>query len=228
MKDKWFAAKISVFNAVGFILCVVGITYVDARLTTHVVFGARTYTAGYYVAILGGIIILVTTYLTFFIRTSWSVKTCVPSGIVLFVGALSIPFFKPELPHAGLVVWVVLISVVSLLTCFIRLLPFSTSWLNTRDIVETARIERVKEYANLWRMISVSATFGTVALIVPWGQFVWTMPSYIVIADKEVFLLGQFGAGGVAVICIYALFGAVYESFHKAKLAADLLLLIKK
>ncbi|MEI6704956.1 MAG: hypothetical protein WCL71_15705 [Deltaproteobacteria bacterium] len=228
MTDKWFAAKIAVFNAGGFSLCVAAITYVDARLTTHVVFGAKIYPHGYLVAILGGIVILALTVLTFFKRSSWAAKTGLPSVIVSLVGAFSIPFFRPELPHAALLEGVILISVVSLLTCYIRFSPITKDWLTAYEIAEAARIERVKEYANLWRTIAVSSVFGVIALIVPWSQFVWKMPEYIVTTSNEAFLLGQFGVGGIVVICIYALLGVVYESFHKAKIAADLLLFIKK
>lgn len=228
MTDKGFAGKIAIFNAGEFAFGVAGITYVDARLTTHLLFQARIYPGGYLVAVLGGMFILITTYLTLFKSSSWKVNAGLPSVIVLLVGALSIPFFRPELPHAGLVVWTILISVVSLLTCFIRLVPFATDWFAVQQIAQAARIERVKEYANLWRMIFVSSTFGTIALVLPWSQFVWAMPSVLVTDHGEQVLLGNFGALGIAVICAYAVFGVIYESFCKTNLAADLLRLINE
>ena len=227
MTDKWFATKVAVLNGGSFALCVSCITYVDARLTTHVAFQARIYPYGYLVAALGGMFVLATTYVTLSKMSSWSMKTVIPSCIVLLTGAVSIPFFKPELPHGGLLLWTGLISIVSLLTCFIRLSPVSAEWLNSPDISESAQIERVKECANLWRMIAVSSVFGTVALVVPWTGLVWQMPTYIATNPDEAFLLGQFDAGRVCLICIYIFFGVIYESFHKAKTAADLLLLIK-
>jgi hypothetical protein len=55
--DKWFAVKIALFNSLGFSYITAGVTYVDARLTTHVVYGPRHYRAGYTLSVIGGLLI---------------------------------------------------------------------------------------------------------------------------------------------------------------------------
>lgn len=50
------------------------------------------------------------------------------------------------------------------------------------------------------------------------------MPDKIVTAKAEIFLLGQFGVGCMALVIFYIVIGVIYESFHKADCAANLLL----
>lgn len=227
MTDKLFAGKIAFFNAVGFSTCAAAITYVDARLTTHVVHGVRDYPGGYAVAVIGGLIIFAITFAVLFSSASWLAKIGTPAVIVVLAGALATPYFQPEVPHAGLVEWLLQIAVLSLLTCFVHFWQAPTDRLRDEAINLTARIEWIKEHAVLWRTIAISTMLGVVALVVPWSQFVWKMPESIVTDSKEALLVGQFGALNIVVVCVYTLFGIIYESFLKASQTADNLLLIK-
>lgn len=231
MIDKRFAATIASLNAGGFFVSVAGITYVDARLTTHVVYGARDYPYGYYCALSGGIIILVTTYFvityfSFLKNMPWWCKALLPSGIVLLIAFFSLPVFKPEIPHMGFVEWTLQIAFMSCLLCFIRLLPFSTNSLTDHRIARSNRTERAKEYANLWRTITVSLFFGFIALLVPWSNLIWGVPKTFVRSDADIFLVVKHGTLNILLISFYALF-VFGESYNKANQAADLILLIK-
>jgi hypothetical protein len=134
---KWFAVKIALFNSLGFSYIVAGITYVDARLTTHVVFGARYYRAGYPLAVIGGSVIFVGTMLAILKATSWKLQAALPATIFAVMSAVVLPFFRPEFPHQGMSSWLLQLSLVCLLSCVVHFLPFETEQLTARDIMLT-------------------------------------------------------------------------------------------
>lgn len=220
---KWFAVKIALFNSLGFSYIVAGVTYVDARLTTHVVFGARQYQAGYPLSVIGGFLIFVGTMLVILKADSWKVKAALPAVICAFVSAVALPFFRPEFPHAGMASWMLQLSLVCLLSCMVHFLPFGTEQLTARDISAQIKMERVKEHANLWRTIAISLTVAYVAVIIPWSSFIWSQPTHIVTNASEAFLLSQSASLALAILSLYMLFGLVYEAFLKANRAADLM-----
>jgi len=229
--DKWFAVKIALFNSLGFFVIAAGVTYVDARLTTHLVFGARHYPAGYPLSVIGAVIIFFITMFAILKPRSWKVKVVLPSLTLIIMDAISLPFFRPEFPHGGLAAWILYLAIASLFSCLIRFLPFEANridWLAASDIITEAKIERVKEYANLWRTIAVSITIGYLGVLIPWINFTWTQAPYIVKAPAEIFLLSQAGVAALAGLSMYVLFGIIYEAFRKAHVAAELLFQIKK
>ncbi|MFY9329425.1 MAG: hypothetical protein WAO76_15625 [Georgfuchsia sp.] len=228
MSDRGFAAKIAAFNAIGSMISLACVTYLDPLLTAHIQHGAVVHPYGYPVAAIGGLVIFVSTYLALAKGLSWKHKIWLPSGILLLVDALSLPFFLPEFPNGGIAVWTLELAVCSMVTCVIRYVPFNENvWLSDSEIAESARIERVKEFTSLWRTVAVSSMFGFLALLVPWTDTVWKFPENIVRNRGEAFLLGQYGGLDIVVVCFYALLGVVYEAFHKSEKAAHMLLSIR-
>ncbi|HYY55941.1 MAG TPA: hypothetical protein VE842_01350 [Pyrinomonadaceae bacterium] len=221
--DKWFAVKIALFNSLGFSYITAGVTYVDARLTTHVVYGPRHYRAGYTLSVIGGLLIFAGTMLVILKTASWRVKAALPAMIFAVMSAVALPFFRPEFPHQGMSSWTLQLSLVCLLSCVIHFLPFGTEQLSARDISVQTKLERVKEHANLWRTIAISVTVGYIAVIIPWSNFIWSQPSHIVANASEAFLLSQSASIALAILSLYMLFGVVYEAFLKAHRAADLM-----
>src|SRR5262249_50355657 len=57
LPDRWFATKVAVLNSISFGLIVGWVTYVDARLTTRFMYGARHYNGGYAISALGSMLI---------------------------------------------------------------------------------------------------------------------------------------------------------------------------
>jgi hypothetical protein len=224
---KWFAVKIALFNLIGFSYVIASVTYVDARLTTHVVYGARHYRAGYPLAVIGGLFIFFSTMLAILKPASWKVKAALPAMIFAVMGVMALPFFGPEFPHQGMASWTLQLSLVCLLSCLAHFIPFSTEQLTATDISAQIKIERVKEHANLWRTIAISVTVGYIAVIIPWNNFIWSQPSHIVTNASEAFLLGQGAAIALAILSLYMLFGVIYEAFLKAHHAADLMFCIR-
>jgi hypothetical protein len=224
---KWFAIKIALFNSIGFSYVTAGVTYVDARLTTHVVFGARHYRAGYAIAVFGGVLIFIGTMLAILKANSWKLKAALPAIIFAVINAIALPFFRPEFPHAGMSSWTLQLSLVCLISCMIHFLPFGTKQLTAGDVSAQIKMERVKEHANLWRTIAISLTVGYIAVIIPWSSFIWSQPAHIVTDATEAFLLSQSASIALAILSLYMLFGLVYEAFLKAHRAAELMFCIR-
>jgi len=227
-KHNWFALKTALFSALGFSYITAGVTYVDARLTTHVVFGARYYRAGYPVAVIGGVVIFVGTMLAILKVESWKLKAALPTILFVVMNAVALPFFRPEFPHMGMSSWTLQLSLVCLLSCVIHFLPLEAEYLAASDVSTAIKLERVKEHANLWRTIAISLTVGYIAVIIPWSNFIWSQPIHIVTSEREAFLLIHSASIALAILSLYMLFGVVYEAFLKAHRAADLMFSIRE
>lgn len=226
--DRSFAIKTALFNSVGFLLIIAAITYVDSHLTSHVVYGARHYRYGYWVSLVGALVIALSTLLIFRGRWSAKAKAVLPSVVLTVTSALSLPFFRPQFPHVGILVWMLPLSLVSLFSCLIRLVPPKTDWLRSSNATPEVKLERIKEYANLWRTVAVSISVGYIALIVPASNLIWTSSPGIVTKPSEAFLLVQFGIVAFAWLSLYVVFGVLYETFRRANLAGDLMFEIKE
>lgn len=223
-RGDWFAAKIAGFNSLAFSLVVASVTFVDARLTSHVAFGARHYAYGYPLSLLGGILVFGITLLVFARATSWRVKATSPTLILATAGAVSLPFFQPEFPHGGISIWVFGTSLISLFACFIHFMPLETDWLSSTAFATPAKMSRVKESAIFWRNATITVTVGYAIILIPWGVFIWYQSLHIVTNKGEAFMLSEFGAAGLLGSSLYVLFGIIFELFRKAHDAADLVL----
>jgi len=228
-RADWFAVKIATFNALAFSLIIGCVTYLDARLPSHKssqIFPqhVRIYPHGYAISLLSGAIIFGTTLLALTKASSWRIKATLPALILAVTGVVSLPFFRPEFPHGGITSWTILVTLISLVSCFIHFLPLEVDWLTAAHISTASKAERAKEYVTLWRTVAISVTIGLVFVIIPWVNFIWNLSPHIVSNETEAFMLSQFGMAGIFGASIYILFGIIYESFRKAHDAADLLL----
>jgi len=217
-KNAWFAVKVAGLNALAFSITVAAVTYIDARLTSHVAFGARTYMYGYPIAIVGGQLVLVSTLLVLVHASSWMVRATVPAAILA-----TLPFFLPELPHRGISIWLTQLSIASLLTCYIHFLPWP-AWLESEKLGAAVKWERLKEYGVLWRTIAVAMTIGYMIILVPSSNFIWNLSLHIVRDPAQAYVLSELGATGMVGVSVYMLLGILYESFRRAHEAADLAL----
>ena len=225
-KDNWFAVKIATFNSIAFSLIIAYPTFLDPRLKSHLRYkGGSNHPYGYVISLLGGAITLGITLLVLSKASSWKVKATLPAIILAVMGLGSLPFFLPEFPHSAIFIWTIQCSFVSLLTCYVHFLPFQEDWLASANFTKSSKIERVKEYATLWRTIAGYLTVGYIAMIIPWSYFIWTLQPPTIVSDKgERFLLGEFGAMGIVGFSLYVFLGVIYESFRRAHDAADLVL----
>lgn len=224
--DKNYAFRIAFFNSIGFILTTGGVTFVDSRLTSNF-YGARNYPLGYWITLLGPVI-LTSTYLCIQ-KSRTRIKKMLYTFIILFVAWLiSLPIFLPECPHVGIINWMALYTIVGLLSIWIRFEPVSRDYLTKSDIPWEIKVERLKEYITLWRTVTVSFAFGYLALLVPSMNGMWSVSEIYLSKKSDIFLVSNAAVLALIPFSIYVVVGIVYESFRKSQVAADLLLTIKK
>jgi hypothetical protein len=223
---KWFDRRVAAFNAAGFALATGSVTFVDARLTSHVLFDrAREYPLGYWICG-ASVPILVGTLWGINRVRHWKWKIALPPLVLLVVGLCSLANFAPEVPHMGVLLWLLGYCLVSLLAGLLHYLPESPDWLQTQRIRWQLRVERAKESATLWRTVAISTTFGYVALLIPWTNSIWKLAPQIATKKDEVFLLSATNAMGIAFCSIYVLCAVVFVAFARARRTADLILKI--
>jgi hypothetical protein len=222
-----FAVKIASLNTLAFSWTAAAVTYMDARLKTHLAFGARHYPHGYQISVLGGIFVCTATLLVFAKISSWQIKAVLPAILLALTGALSLPFFRPEFPHGGISGWTFAFSVLCLFTCFIHLLPLQADWLQAPEVSTATRYRRARDSAAQWRIIAILITVAYIVLLLPWATFIWNQSPHIVADPGEAFQLSELGASGMLGCSVYMLLGVIYESFHRSLDAGDLALRIK-
>lgn len=225
MKNKLdrFILKIALLNALGFCLVVGATTFIDARLTSHVVFGARNYPLGFLIC-LGGPFIFLLSCIAAFKNTSNWFKIVFPTMILSVAGLASLPNFLPEFPHAGITAWLLGFCLLGLGSSWIHYFRIPCNWISDPRIGINLKIERVKEHVKLWRTVAISLAFGYLALLVPWSNIIWAIAPKIATKDEEIAMLSNLGFAEVVFVSIYVLVGPVWEAFRKAHDAADLFL----
>lgn len=223
--DGNFDLRIAFFTGGGYSATVFGATFVDSRLTSHVLFAPRHYPLGYWLCLVG-IPISVCSFLSVRRSTKWRFKVAWPVTWLLLAGALSLLNFRPEFPHIGVSGWLMAYGLVAALASWIRYAPLQPGWLGDERIAASLKQERIKEIVTLWRTIAISLTFGYMALVVPWTSFIWNQANEVVKNPGEVFLLASVTVGGAICISLFVLSCLVYEAFRRASSAADLLLLL--
>jgi hypothetical protein len=226
--DDRFVARVATWNSIAFCFVATGVTYVDARLTSHIVYGSREYLFGYWICILGPVIGLTTWHVTRRMH-SWTKKAATPAALLMLAGFISLPVFASPFPHGefphGMIAAALLeIGLVSLLTCIVHFIPLRHEWLASTVLGRDVKIERIKELSQFWRTLAFSMAFGYMALIVPWVKDVVDSAAVLAPKTDEAFLLSRFSVAVLTVVSVYVVGGLVMEALLKAHQAADLLL----
>lgn len=236
--DREFAIKIAFFNSLLFCLLIAAVTYVDARLKTHVPFGAsgtggaRIYRWGYVVSAVGGLLVLLGTAMSLgkVPNERWKFKSACPTAILLLVGAASLPFFRPDLefPHGGITTWTAYLSFVSMLSCLIHYWRLPEDRLLAPNLSSTIKIERVKQHSGKWLAFAKTITQAYITALIPWAAFLWLLSTYYVTDPSERILLSLFSYTMLIGISLYAAYGIAYAAWKKSNEADDLLTKIKE
>lgn len=225
--ENRFALRIAVFNSVGFIYSTGSVTYLDARLTSHVFYSARTYPLGYWVCLLGPVIFILT-YLCFKKSKTIYGKILYPALILIAAMLLSLPNFLPEFPHLGITSAAGLLAMTSIVASWIRFEPIAADYIKKPEIPWELKVERLKENITLWRTLAVGLTIGYIALIYPAFSFFGKGAAQMLTKRDEVFLVTSSWQLSFLLFSVYVLFGVIHEAIRKAELAGDLLLTIRK
>lgn len=151
-------------NTAGYLLSTVPQIIIDPLLKTHVAYGPRTYPYAWCVVPISSLLFVIT--LLIFPRKRSNIT--VFSSIIPLILALiiSIPIFKPEIPHAVLLsngtIWLLITSV----WIGLRSINIHDTSINASDISMEARIEYIKEQLKLWRTLFFGLLAGLLPLIV--------------------------------------------------------------
>src|SRR5439155_15940797 len=117
--ERAFALRMASGNAIIYLQAVLVACFVDPRLTTHVMYGARHYSWGYATTLLAPTIFLA----TFFgiRRASSRGARCLAACVPLPAAELAaFPFFLPEFPHGAIVTWPTVVALSGLIATWLR------------------------------------------------------------------------------------------------------------
>src|SRR5438045_1919593 len=138
--DKYFAYKIAAIVSFGLALSTVGATYVDARIPSHVRWGARTYPYGYWVALVS-VPLFISTVIALRRATSRTGK-CFSASLPLIIAVASIQWaFKPEVPHQGIVSNTAIYAIIVVIATWLHTSQPNTDFLEDHSLSEQVRIE---------------------------------------------------------------------------------------
>ena len=116
---------------------------------------------------------------------------------------------------------------ISAQSCWIRYSRSKPRYLNDPTIDAYLRFERIKQSAELWRTISISLTFGYIALLFPWMNLLWDFARRLVTIPKEINLVGAFPSMELTVFSIFFFFSIIGEGFRRSTITADYMLEIR-
>ncbi|HEY2234857.1 MAG TPA: hypothetical protein VGK01_15405 [Candidatus Angelobacter sp.] len=207
-----FRWKICITMLVGYLLATLPPIVLDPRLPSHVAFpGGRHYERAYYIVPIALGVVSGTWLWMGNSRIRYVAIT------LLFVAAciLSIPIFRPEVPHGNLIFVGTAWSLLSMLTL----------WIHTREIrdpsertplpASNARIDFIKEETAIWKGVSLGLGTGYLAIVMTLTLAFHTANREIVTSPRDIFILNQYSNFLLAFMSLFMFLGPIYESITK-------------
>jgi len=221
-----FAMRIAFCNALAYLEAVLIPSYIDPRLTSHVIWGARTYRWGYYTAVLTPIIFAVTYYALR--RAKARGWRCFWSCSPLLAGELcALPFFRPEFPHGGIVTWPSVAALSSLVATWLRYSNTSLNYLADPEVPLEAKIEGIKSVLSAWQAVAIATCAGFLATLVPWAVAIQSNNKLMVLSREDQVLLNSFTILAMGTIAVIFLLGPIREVVAKVLMVADQFALVR-
>ena len=204
------ALKIAFITSLGYAITVCSAAFIDSKLTSHVSFGARTYTYGYISSLLSLAVFLLTIFL---FRKSETVAgkllaSCAP---LIFAGVLALWAFRPEFPHAGIIIWIATYSIVAISTAWLHFVGPNLTFANDISIPYVTRVENLKSLLAVWRYFLIATIIVLTAGFVLWPFVVTTLNAPIVTIQSELNLLNTISLVELLFVLIALLTGPVHE-----------------
>ena len=215
MLDHFFCIRIAVFSLIGFCLAISGPLYLDCRLESHVVHGARIYKNHKIWWYLAPIAFLLP-YLGLKIFTSPTILVIFSLSPLVVLGVLASFCFPPERPHSSVLFCMMGFAVIILLTIVFRLGGGDYSFVGNTAIPFEARLEEVKAYINFWQMVFIYGAAGYIAFAVTWVYAMWFTTDKRVSSAKDKFVLGQAQVLFALIISVCYMFGPLEEAFFNS------------
>ena len=218
--DSAYALRIALCNAFAYLEAVLIPCYVDPKLTTHVIYGARHYEWGYYTAFLSPLVFAAT-----FIgikrarsrgaRCKWA---CLP---LLLAEVAALPFFTPEFPHGGIVTWPTVVALSSLVATWLRYASVRLEYLSSRDVPLQAKIEGVKSMLSAWQAVAIATCAGFLATLVPWAVAIQVNNKVMVQSVPDQVRLNSVTIITMGTVAVIFLLGPIREVVAKVLLASE-------
>jgi hypothetical protein len=207
--DLAYALRFTVSATIGIILATVPPLILDPQLTSHVRYGARTYSDTTWVLPVCAATFFITLAMTVLPRTSRRLAyPLLPLAAALLC---SLPFLRPEVPHGN----VVMVGTVWLLVLFVW------HWIHVGLEVpgdsHGLSVDYLKEEILFCRSLLLGFVAAYLSLFITALTALHTSNTSIVKKASEVFLLQKYSDLQVSLISILFFLGPVYEGLRKLR-----------
>lgn len=197
--------------SIGFLLSNAGATYVDARLLSHVRFGARAYRFGYTVSAIAIPLFLST--LAALDRAQSRGSKCVAASVPLLAALVCSQWaFAPEVPHSGIVGSCGMYAVAVLIATWLHYSAPDLEFLHDLSLSVPVRLEGLKSAVTLWQGIALATCAGFLAGVIPWPVALMNANAHVVSSARDLFLLNSLSVLHVGVMIIAFLIGPIHEA----------------
>jgi hypothetical protein len=222
-----FALRMATFNAIGFCVTTAGTTFLDSRLVNCVRFrGGRHYPFAYSICWYS-----ISVFLLVYLLILWPrhkiLRLFLPPLAVLVCTAAVLPNFPP-IPHVALALWMLLYSMTTFGTLWVKLHPDREKGFNDPRIDPNARIEWIKASFGTWRALFTGSLLAYVALVVTWVSTNTKINEYVTRDPAELEFMAGMYMCGVAIYTAFVFGGPLYELYYKMRDTASLLLSVKR
>ena len=227
MLDRFLCIRVATFSLIGYCSAIAGPTFVDPKLRSQVLYGARSYPHGWIWWLFAPVaFVLPYIALRFFeSKEAWLVSSITP---LIILGAAAAFSFPPERPHMGILVCTFGFALIILVTVACSVSASDFAYAADTAIPFESRLERVKATASFWQMISVYGAAGYLAFAVAWLYALWFMTEKFVGSAEDRFRLGQSQVAVAVAVSICVVVGPILEAFSNAFEAMLQLSTVKK
>jgi hypothetical protein len=213
-KVNLFASRIAICNTIGYCLSVGIPTFLDPQIH-HPLYGVRDpYPADVWI-FLGAIPVLYFSYRIIIHKMDFRLKSALTGLIVLFFTWFTLPNFRPEWPHLGVLLSPISFAFLTSISVWIHFHEIDFSFVDDSSIIKEAKIEGLKlEYETWFRMfLGILAGFFLMGV-----SFYSGLPKYIEIftpIKSEQFVYQGFTSVYIILVLIIFLFTICLEMVNK-------------
>jgi len=220
-----FSWKISISMLLGYLLATVPPVILDPILLSHVGYKEpRHYPQAWWLVPIAVLLFISTLVLS--IRTA---KRRHLVATLPFVAAslVSIPIFRPEMPHGNL----------TFVCSAWFLLGALTLWIHDQEIrdpaaqdplpASNAQIDFIKEETAIWKGVALGLVAAYLAIVAGLVLALHAANRDIVTAPRDIFILNQYSNFQLTLMSLFMFLGPIYESIKKVMESNQRLLFVK-
>ena len=208
--DKHFAFRVAAVVTFGYVLAVVGATFVDAQITSHVLYGPRSYRYGYGISLLAIPLFTSTTMLLLKARTrGWR---CAASVLPLLLTLGSEWVFAPEIPHQGMTGSALMYGIAAFLATWLRNTNPDMAYITDTQLPLQVRLEGLKSAITLWQGLAIATYTVLLAGVVPWSIAVSNTNTRVDTSARDLFLVDRVAMFHAIAISLTILIGPIREA----------------